>query len=408
MQTPLTDRLVALSELERLAAYRQVTDGKIPAKSKRPLLPHEVRSGVSFPAIARVLDTAYTGCVSLLEGFRTGLVESLGAALHGLTDPSAVGHEVTAWVTTPPAWVGSATVDTTTRLNTLLSEVAAAGGRQILAEAKAQGKRVPLVPAPSDRRFRMAAALPVQQVLAKVTGAVLGAGVRPKDTEGVLRAVRAVNLDGPFNLARQSVHVAHGAGRLAALRGLLAKPHPLTGKFAEGNGFPPEIAGAYSSEILDGRTCNNCESIDGQSFDSIEEAESVYPGFAGYIDCLGGASCRGLVVIIYSDEELPTPDIPLPVDSPTPATPPLPDAARPVLPTLPSIAGLLIPKVRDVSPPPVPPALPLPVVLLPAVGELDPTKDWKWSGTDWVPAVNGLRRRSPKPLPPGSDLPLPG
>jgi hypothetical protein len=59
----------------------------------------------------------------------------------------------------------------------------------------------------------------------------------------------------------------------------------------------------YASEILDDRTCDLCEAVDGQQYVSMDDAERDYP-FGGFVDCLGGGRCRGTIVKVY-DKETP-------------------------------------------------------------------------------------------------------
>lgn len=54
----------------------------------------------------------------------------------------------------------------------------------------------------------------------------------------------------------------------------------------------------YGSEINDQRTCSPCKSIDGQRFDTLDEARAAY-GSGKYVGCQGGARCRGQVVATW-------------------------------------------------------------------------------------------------------------
>lgn len=57
----------------------------------------------------------------------------------------------------------------------------------------------------------------------------------------------------------------------------------------------------YASEILDDRTCDLCDQVDGTQYTSMDDAERDYP-FGGFVDCLGGGRCRGTVVKVYETE----------------------------------------------------------------------------------------------------------
>lgn len=56
----------------------------------------------------------------------------------------------------------------------------------------------------------------------------------------------------------------------------------------------------YASEVLDENTCKECRDIDGEKFDSMEDAATAYAS-GGYLDCLGRLRCRGIVVAVWND-----------------------------------------------------------------------------------------------------------
>lgn len=62
-----------------------------------------------------------------------------------------------------------------------------------------------------------------------------------------------------------------------------------------------EQATYEASELLDERTCEPCEAIDGHTFDSLDEASEAYAG-GGYTDCEGGPNCRGTLVAIFPEQ----------------------------------------------------------------------------------------------------------
>lgn len=81
----------------------------------------------------------------------------------------------------------------------------------------------------------------------------------------------------------------------------------------------------YSSELLDQNTCPACYGVDGNDYESADDAEADYPG-GGYKDCDGGDWCRGTLVAVYAegDDVLPEPEPPVVGPSP-PETAFLPD-----------------------------------------------------------------------------------
>jgi len=77
----------------------------------------------------------------------------------------------------------------------------------------------------------------------------------------------------------EAMSAAQNAGRIAVLEAA-----------------PP--ATYYATEILDDRTCQPCQSVDGKAFNSLDDAEDAYPG-GGYADCLGGGNCRGTIYAVW-------------------------------------------------------------------------------------------------------------
>lgn len=57
----------------------------------------------------------------------------------------------------------------------------------------------------------------------------------------------------------------------------------------------------YASELLDDATCENCVSIDGSQYGSMQDAEGDYPT-GGFGECLGGERCRGTLVAVYKED----------------------------------------------------------------------------------------------------------
>lgn len=116
-----------------------------------------------------------------------------------------------------------------------------------------------------------------------------------------------------------------------------AQPNFITGL------TPSPSAPIYALEILDGNTCEECAAIDGQRYDTIDEARVDYPGIGGgYVNCLGRDRCRGSLVFVYDEAtpgggtgivEPPPPRPPRPTPPPpprpTPAPPPPPPAPTP-------------------------------------------------------------------------------
>lgn len=57
----------------------------------------------------------------------------------------------------------------------------------------------------------------------------------------------------------------------------------------------------YASEILDDRTCDECQAVDGTNYQTVDDAERDYP-FGGFVDCAGRDKCRGTLIKVYAKE----------------------------------------------------------------------------------------------------------
>lgn len=55
-----------------------------------------------------------------------------------------------------------------------------------------------------------------------------------------------------------------------------------------------------ASEVLDAATCQACTEEDGHEFGSLEQASAAYAN-GGYVECQGGARCRGIIVAVWDD-----------------------------------------------------------------------------------------------------------
>lgn len=71
----------------------------------------------------------------------------------------------------------------------------------------------------------------------------------------------------------------------------------------------PEPAEVYASELLDKATCGPCAGVDGRFYGSLTDAYVDYPGGGGFIDCEGGARCRGTLVLVWETEQAPSVDV---------------------------------------------------------------------------------------------------
>jgi hypothetical protein len=284
----------AVAELARLATYRHVTAGLVPEWARRPLMPWELRSGVNYAALDRILRDAYTRTENLLGALRAELAMDLAQHVGDVTDRVVVDRRVTAWATGRPRTSVAIAEETTRAVVRVLRRTERAARLQVYAEAAHQNVRASVAFArvldpddsaydPDRDPFRTLAASPVGIVQGKVEGAALAVSQRPESPEAPIRAAADVNIAAGVDSARQATHIANGEGRLAAVTEL------------------PEPEEVYASELLDSRTCSPCERMDGTVFASVAAAELSYPGSGPYRYCDGGPRCRGTLVFVWGE-----------------------------------------------------------------------------------------------------------
>lgn len=68
------------------------------------------------------------------------------------------------------------------------------------------------------------------------------------------------------------------------------------------DGLPGPVGSLYATEVLDGATCAPCRAIDGRFICTTEDLtphDRLYTALGGYVDCLGGARCRGTTTGVW-------------------------------------------------------------------------------------------------------------
>lgn len=172
-----------------------------------------------------------------------------------------------------------------------MTALAAEAAAQVTAEAAAQGALVPAMLPPASAIM----------ATATVTAAILAA-------ELALSAAReALRVHSPDTTGQQVAEKV--ADHLRGLTGASTEKQlgaALTGaqngaRLATFEAGP--IAALYANETLDKRTCGPCREVDGRWLGNsngtdMEQINRTYP-MAGYIGCLGGTYCRGVVTGVW-------------------------------------------------------------------------------------------------------------
>lgn len=326
---------VMLAAAERELIFVQADAGESVPGAIRPLSGAERRAKMRFSEIEALEQAAAAEAAKLLASNAQVYIRAVISAIFGAADavqPAAVVDALEALNRSQPDDVIAETARAQKVMSTILGQVYAGAGLIVIGEAKRQGvKKTPKPLAAETDRFDLLAKAVALHPWTRLTSKLqadmmnpvtlmktaLAAG-DPILRADVQKALEAIPLDGAEDLARQTIHTAHGAGRTETAETMA----------------PDEI---YSSELLDGETCDACAKVDGKDYDTMAEAKTEYEA-GGYGACKGGARCRGTLVFQYNalgtDAPPPAPPALKPGPSPIPAlqTPEPKPAPKPVDP----------------------------------------------------------------------------
>lgn len=305
---------IALLEAEVELMQRLRDQGIIPLDARREPTAPELRAGVRFAELDRIVNNAAGLIARKADRVRDHVLDGLADQLAGImaqADPWAAVEELARLTdpTNPAAIAGLADVITAVEdeVTEDLLTTARAGAAEALDEARRQGLPDRLIPDVDPVNDTLEAAARAQAAnVAKAPAIRLldvaaEAGARAATTAGATGAdVIAAALDGAENAsragqedtARQAANVTHGLGRAAAQAQLPA---------------PREV---YASELLDRNTCGPCATVDGRTYETLEAGLVDYPGAGGFVGCDGGSRCRGTLVLVHNTEAAPTLDGP--------------------------------------------------------------------------------------------------
>lgn len=309
----MTDaRAILEAETALLAAQAEylaelIAAGILPEGARREPTARELRAGVRFAELDRIVTEAVGLITRTIGPVRDQLVDELAAYLADAPDPYAVLARLEQLNPRDLPQLAEVLDSTATEVADQLAAVAQAGADEALSEATRQGVPEHLLPTvdATTEEVQAAAAAHAQRVtMAPVTRAIaVGAEAAQRAATAIdasvigtvnaaIEAIRQASTAGPDDVARQAANVAHGIGRREAQTAM------------------PEPAELYASELLDRNTCAPCAELDGQQYDTMADALADYPGAGGYVGCEGGSRCRGTLVIVWESEATATRDRP--------------------------------------------------------------------------------------------------
>lgn len=314
---------ILFASIERELLLAETETGESVAHAIRPLSAAERKAKMRFGEIEALEHSAAEEATKLLASSTQVYIMAVISQIFGAADavqPAAVVEAIESLNRAQPAEVIAETAEAQKDMSAILRQVYTGASEIVIGEARRQGvKKTPKpLNAEPDRFDLLAKAValhPWTRLTSKLQADMMNPATLMKTAlaEGdpitradVTKALEAIPLDGAVDLARQTIHTAHGAGRVEAAATMK----------------PEEI---YSSELLDGATCDACARVDGKDYDSMADALTEYET-GGYGACKGGARCRGTLVFQYNGlgtDAIPAPPepAPIPVLQPAPKTP---------------------------------------------------------------------------------------
>lgn len=322
------EALVLLAELEQDVVALEIAAGRNIAGATRPLSRIEWDAGVRFGVIDERTKSLADRALAATDRLAEQTAAAMEADLANATSVADVQALTAAWASPLaaglPTGISRGDIDQVAgSVEDVLAEAWDAGAADVRAEYEYQGATGlpdtgPAMPSATLLSLAGAALAVVTHRVTRMLGAASGAAresgaiTAPEVAREAVQAAQTVSVAGTLDLARQGVHQATAAARVAQI----------------GDPGMPAYKEIYASETLDGNTCEQCAAVAGTRYLSLDGGLVDYRGSegGGFRWCLGGLRCRGVLVGVLaseSDPTLQTPgDVPPPTNGPSgPNTP---------------------------------------------------------------------------------------
>lgn len=289
LETDLTVE-VLLAQAERQLILAQNDSGESVPQAVRPLSAAEKRAKMRFGEIHDLEENAAEKAAKLLASNAQVYIMAVISAIFGEDQTVEAGAVIAAFERLAYGKIPAAATEAADKLALSIGEILAGvyAGASVIALGEAARQGMKDLPDPLTAKLgrfddlaRAVALHPWTRLTSKLQAEMLTpkALLTPPDRDAVTATLRAIPLDGAEDLARQTIHTAHGAGRNDTATSL-------------------EPESVHASELLDGQTCFPCSQVDGKNYDTLEEALTEYET-GGFGSCKGGNRCRGTLVYHY-------------------------------------------------------------------------------------------------------------
>lgn len=248
----------------------------------------ELASRVDFAAMDRAWHEAVDATVDAWAAIQTAQREQITAAVQAAAEADDLDR------------LDEFTLDTSDGATLLIARMighAREAGEAQQAEAEAQGVTVPEWSL-DDEALTAAAIRDRLRQVGRTAARVLGNGLLQSAVRQTMRVwgsgtaqhVAAAVDEHLASLSGAAVEEQIGAAMTAAQN---------EGRMAVLAVAPP--AEYTATEILDKNSCKPCRDIDGTRYTTLPDAREAYPT-GGYVNCLGGARCRGTLVTVWPQD----------------------------------------------------------------------------------------------------------
>lgn len=270
-----------------ITAALQLPDRKL----HREPTENEIRAAVDFRALDRAHADVYAG---LHDEFMASVLPKQIAALGDAIRTTKDGTPRTTLTKTAMAKI-EAPLEGVDLLKSSLTEAARTGTSAAQSEMEAQGvahdapTTEALAARVSDQATAVAelAANGISLAAQRKASSLISDGGRTPDQ--VAKAVED-HLSGMKHAwtreqLKGAVTMAQNQGRIAAFVEAKVEEEPTY----------------EASELLDDRTCDPCDAVDGKVYANLEEASEDYAA-GGYVECEGGPACRGTLIAVFPEQ----------------------------------------------------------------------------------------------------------
>jgi ElaB/YqjD/DUF883 family membrane-anchored ribosome-binding protein len=186
------------------------------------------------------------------------------------------------------------------RLAEAMEAMARTAARHVVDEAAAQGVTIPQTVPPAESLAATAAT--VAALLAASLALEAGREALRVHRPGMTGAQVASAVDEHLRGMSDRAQRDAAGGALTGAQNAGMRATYAAASTPGDDGLPGPVGSIYATEVNDSSRCSACAAIDGRFVCTTEDMtpyDRLYTALGGYVDCLGGARCRGSVTGVW-------------------------------------------------------------------------------------------------------------